>query len=352
MLERSSFVRNAVNKPFYTYLWTLLKVSPVHIVAILFTLLLVGHALVSIWLFREKLFLSDSVVSSASSLYRAASADDAVDSDGDNSDQSTSNDAYISSGRVTRSKSKKTSEFAPSAQKPRANMDSGKKSKKTYSYAKEQETANVRRSTRSTRQDTFQDNAKILNTNGGDDGASVDNDGRVEGDYCYPISLLQLQYWLQIGNVLVFAAWPVAFLFGLTLVASMGSGFQTRFLTPMLPGSIVLFAISASWVQSPVPQQSDQLSVSSRVQYSNTDTSTCAAAAAAASRLVLTCILGYSSLHAVYYCLFYAPLYAELDVSLVDMLAAILQHPYHPPSSRDEFTSILAFMKHYGLVRM
>jgi hypothetical protein len=133
--------------------------------------------------------------------------------------------------------------------------------------------------------------------------------------------------------VVVLSAWPAAFLVGLTVLGAAGSGFQSRFLMPMLPGSAVLSAALLENVRS-------------------------AGAAGGNMRLladccgcVVTTLAAYGAMHVLYYTVLYAPLFADLDVSLLDVLVTILQSPYSAPDSRESFQAMLRFMAHYGMVR-
>mmetsp|Transcript_23319 Transcript_23319/g.40353 ORF Transcript_23319/g.40353 Transcript_23319/m.40353 type:complete len:156 (-) Transcript_23319:8-475(-) len=135
-------------------------------------------------------------------------------------------------------------------------------------------------------------------------------------------------------TLLLFSLWPIGFLVGLTVLGSAGSGFQSRFLMPMLPGSAILSALCFQWVYR----------VCSTLPYSGRIMST-------ACSVVMGVLMMYSVVHVFYYSVLYAPLFADLDVSLVDILCSILQSVYSAPASREEFRGTLKFMGHYGLVR-
>jgi hypothetical protein len=134
--------------------------------------------------------------------------------------------------------------------------------------------------------------------------------------------------------ILALAVWPVGFFVALTLLGSLGSGFQSRFLMPMLPGSALLTAVLLDLVQRTV----DMCGGYMRLLASACDT-------------VVTLIAAYSAMHVFYYAVLYAPLFADLDVSMIDVLTGILQSPYQAPESREAFQSTLRFMAHYGLDR-
>lgn len=140
-------------------------------------------------------------------------------------------------------------------------------------------------------------------------------------------------FCLQWLPVLALAAWPVSFLAALTLIGSLGSGFQSRFLSPMLPGSTLLVAVLLDAVS-----QRGNSNSSMRVL-----ASCCGAVTTTASV--------YSALHVFYNAVLYAPLFADLDVSVVDVVASVLHSVYAAPESRESFQATLRFMAHYGLVR-
>lgn len=133
--------------------------------------------------------------------------------------------------------------------------------------------------------------------------------------------------------VLVLAVWPVGFLLALTLLGSLGSGFQSRFLTPLLPGGAILTAVLVDLASA----------------RAGDDTAVRTVAAVGGTVVILLAV--YSALHVLYYAVLYAPLFADLDVSMVDVVQGVLQSPYFPPDSRESFQATLRFMVHYGLVR-
>ena len=59
----------------------------------------------------------------------------------------------------------------------------------------------------------------------------------------------------------------------------------------------------------------------------------------------------YSSSITLYYTVLYAPLYADVDTSIIDVLIMILSKPYYYPSSKEVFQETLQFIHHFGLDR-
>lgn len=136
-------------------------------------------------------------------------------------------------------------------------------------------------------------------------------------------SLLQAERWVHGGGmyrelreqqmaVAVLALWPMGFLAGLTLIGSLGGGFQLRFLAPMLPASSALAG----------------------------------AALAAADPMVLplgALLLVYGGMHCLFYSVLYAPLFADMPATVFDIIKTILESPYEAP------VADVKFMKHFGL---
>lgn len=65
--------------------------------------------------------------------------------------------------------------------------------------------------------------------------------------------------------------------------------------------------------------------------------------------LVVLIGIVYSSFHCLYYGVLYAPLFAELDYSVVDIVRGVLASPYSPPSTREAYEEALKYMTHFGL---
>jgi hypothetical protein len=62
-------------------------------------------------------------------------------------------------------------------------------------------------------------------------------------------------------------------------------------------------------------------------------------------------LVAYSSLHCLYYGVLFAPLYADLDHSVLDIMDGILRSDYHPPATRDSYEMMMRYMAHFGLTR-
>ena len=127
---------------------------------------------------------------------------------------------------------------------------------------------------------------------------------------------------LQCGNdlaAIVFSAWPLAFVAGLTLIGVLGGGFQMRFMLPILPATSILAAIV---IVNAGP---------------NVTPLVC----------VLCCI---SMLHLFYYSVLYPPLFADIDISVFEILAHLLSSVLDDQQSKEVTYKMFQTMRHYGLV--
>ena len=103
--------------------------------------------------------------------------------------------------------------------------------------------------------------------------------------------------------------------------------------------------------------QMDRTIIINRVMNNNYDF--CGSNSSSSSMHLYECILSYivimymiySSSITLYYTVLYAPLYADVDTSIIDVLTMILSNPYYHPSSKEVFQETLQFMHHFGLDR-
>lgn len=103
------------------------------------------------------------------------------------------------------------------------------------------------------------------------------------------------------------------------------SGYQSRFLTPLLPFTAILAAFFV--VRGPqVPNSTSPM-----------------------AGATVALLLAYSAMHFLYYGVLFAPFYADLDNSLLEIIPAILSSPYAAPPDKETFKLTLNFMKHFGL---
>jgi hypothetical protein len=105
--------------------------------------------------------------------------------------------------------------------------------------------------------------------------------------------------------------------------------------------------------------QVDRTIVINRVMNDNHDYCSSSIDSNSSSMHLYECILSfivimyviYSSSITIYYTVLYAPLYADVDTSIIDVLIMMLSKPYYHPSSKEVFKETLQFMHHFGLDR-
>jgi len=105
--------------------------------------------------------------------------------------------------------------------------------------------------------------------------------------------------------------------------------------------------------------QMDRTIIINRVMNNNHDFCGSSSSSDSSSMHLYECILTYivimymiySSSITIYYTVLYAPLYADVDTSIIDVLIMILSKPYYHPSSKEVFKETLQFMHHFGLDR-
>jgi hypothetical protein len=134
-------------------------------------------------------------------------------------------------------------------------------------------------------------------------------------------------HWRKMIWLGIFALWPLCFLLGLTLLGCLGSGYQTRFLLPALPGSAILTAhfLYALFLDESVEKEWKIL-----------------------GGCVLSIAFVVQAMLVLYYGIMYAPFYADVEVYWFDIMQTILSSPYHSASSRESVKDIQLFMKHFG----
>lgn len=118
----------------------------------------------------------------------------------------------------------------------------------------------------------------------------------------------------------VLLLWPCAFLAVLSCLGLCGAGYQTRFLLPCLPATAILGALAIS---------------------SNLESPIVVAFSAVA--------LAYSAIHCFYYGVLFAPLHADLGLSVFEIILVILRADgFQPLWQKDQFKVILEWLVQYG----
>jgi len=151
-------------------------------------------------------------------------------------------------------------------------------------------------------------------------------------------------------RVAVFALWPAGFFLGHTLLGCAGGTFQTRFILPALPATAVLAAAYVAGAAGS-GRLSGTIDKSGTVNSRFVLGGDAAAAAGTTRSAVCALLLAYASLHTLFYGVLYAPMFADLDFSVVGIVAGILRSAYYAPPDRETFETILRFMEHFGLTR-
>lgn len=119
--------------------------------------------------------------------------------------------------------------------------------------------------------------------------------------------------------VAVLLSWPLAFLGGLTFIGALGGGFQIRFILPILPATAILTGIA---VVNAGPTVSPFVSL-------------------------LCCV---SAMHVLYYSVLYSPLFADMDNSVLEIVAKILNTTLDTNGSKESMYRMFQVMQHYGFV--
>ena len=139
-------------------------------------------------------------------------------------------------------------------------------------------------------------------------------------------------------SCVVMCSWPLGFLLGLTLIGSLGSGYQSRFLLPALPGTAILTAISISRVSE---SYKSEISVTN---FSSDDYSGCRYA-------IAVILIALGAMHTLFYSVLYPTMFADLEFSVFEIIGTILKSPLRPVASPSAFDEILNYLRHFGLNR-
>lgn len=119
--------------------------------------------------------------------------------------------------------------------------------------------------------------------------------------------------------LLLVLTYPIVYIGSMTLLGNISSGFQLRFLLPVLP----IMAVISSFIIV-----RHNLSLPS-----------------------IALILVYNSFYMIYYGVLYAPLFADFEGHIVDILRVMIDNPFQSTLGRNKIAEILDFMRHFGVVR-
>ena len=127
------------------------------------------------------------------------------------------------------------------------------------------------------------------------------------------------QYSTKDVTVKALGVIPVAYITGLTLLGSLGAGYQMRFLLPMIPIVSIVLAHELCSCSSPNALFSPLLLLS----------------------MINIC-------HCCYYGILCAPMHADIYISIFEIIAKIIQSPYYAPATREAYEVMQLHNKHYG----
>ncbi len=148
-------------------------------------------------------------------------------------------------------------------------------------------------------------------------------------------------------RIAIFTVWPLGFFLGHTLLGCCGGTYQTRFILPALPATAVLAAAYVCRAGSARTSGKVERSAVNRFVLGG-DAASAADTARSATCAMLLC---YGAMHTLFYGVLYAPMFADLDFSVVGVVAGVLRSMYFAPPDRETFEVILRFMEHFGLAR-
>ena len=139
--------------------------------------------------------------------------------------------------------------------------------------------------------------------------------------HCYKTKTpLVLSYQVSWNKLHLLAlTYPIAYIGAMTLLGNISSGFQLRFLLPILP----ILCVVSSFV---IVRRSVSLPF-------------------------IALLLVYSSFYTIYYGFLYAPLYADFEGNIVDILRVMFDNPFQSSLGHDKTAEVLDFMRHFGVVR-
>lgn len=136
------------------------------------------------------------------------------------------------------------------------------------------------------------------------------------------------------ATLLVFGTWPVAFLFGLTFLGTIGSGFQSRFMLPALPALAIMAAVAI-----------ESLFYSCERRFQVVDLITVLLPFAIGIVLVFFLI---NAVMCWYYGVLFAPYYADLEPTLWDNLETILKNSFSGFPTYESSVIAHEYMKQFG----
>eukprot|EP01039_Chlorochromonas_danica_P010131 gene10131-11213_t len=132
-------------------------------------------------------------------------------------------------------------------------------------------------------------------------------------------------------SLATFSTYPFAFLCALTVLGAAGAGFQARFLLPALPGWAVLASVFLTLIE-------DSGQVTERSSLATLWTS------------ISSMLLIWAAMHAFYYGVLAAPLYADVEKHLLQILRDMLSSSLPVVESRESAQVLRQYMRHFGVM--
>lgn len=132
-------------------------------------------------------------------------------------------------------------------------------------------------------------------------------------------------------SLTTFSTYPLAFLLALTVLGAAGAGFQARFLLPALPGWAILASVFVTLIE-------DSGQVAERSSLVTLWTS------------IFSMLFIWAAIHAFYYGVLAAPLYADVEKHLLQILRDMLSSSLPVVESRESAHVLRQYMQHFGLM--
>jgi hypothetical protein len=144
---------------------------------------------------------------------------------------------------------------------------------------------------------------------------------------------------IQHSRYLMIDMWalPAGYLLGLSVLAAMGAGAQSRFMLPALPALAVLVGLAAADSHRPSLPEGSRPGRMAAVRPPTVLTP------------IIAILVAYGALHTLWYGVCFPSLFADLDVSVADVISTALRAPMLAPPSLAAAEAAWAQLRHFGL---
>lgn len=160
--------------------------------------------------------------------------------------------------------------------------------------------------------------------------------------------------------VILLTLWCLAVLVGNNVLGVMGAGYQTRFIAPLATPCCILTALlmvtpvitttEESVVPVAVPGNGNRKKMNDERTVAKPPSVVLVVVRQSSVIIPMTLLFMYTAMITLFYGVLYAPLFADFDLSIWDILFnVILAGPKHDLSSAESMREVTKFMKHYGL---